>query len=352
MTQPLFTTPPATVCMLRLSALGDVCHAIAVLRALQRAWPQTRFTWIAGKPEAKLLALLDGVEVIPFDKRGGLGAVRELGARLGTRRFDLLLMLQAALRASLLSALIPARVKLGFDRARAYEGQWLFSNAKIAPREREHQLDAQLGFAAACGVRDLAPRWDLALPEDARRYAEQLIPSGAPTLVISPCSSVRERDWLPERYAALADYAAERHGLRVILCGGPSESERAMGAAIERAARRPLVNQIGKDTIPQLIALLARARLLVCPDSGPAHFASAVGTPVIGLHATSNPERSGAYFSRALAVNRFADAARKFRASSVSELPWQDRIEVPGAMALIELADVTAKLDALLGLRA
>jgi heptosyltransferase I len=350
---PLFTTPPASVCLLRLSALGDVCHAIAVLRALQRAWPQTRFTWIAGKPEAKLLALVDGVEVIPFEKRGGMAAVRELGSRLGTRRFDLLLMLQAALRASLVSLLIPARVKLGFDRARAYEGQWLFSNAKIAPREREHQLDALLGFAEACGARDLTPRWDFALPEDARRYAEELIPDGAPpTLVISPCSSVREREWLPERYAALADYATERHGMRVILCGGPSAEERAMGAAIGGAARRPLLNQIGSDTIPQLIALLARARALVCPDSGPAHLASAVGTAVIGLHATSNPERSGAYFSRARAVNRFPEAARRFRGCSVSELPWQDRIEVPGAMALIEVADVTAQLDALLGSRA
>ena len=145
----LFPTPPRTVCILRLSALGDVCHAIALLRALQRAWPATRFTWIAGKTEAKLLALVDGVEVIPYEKGGGGPALRELGSRLGARRFDLLVMLQVALRASLLSALIPARVKLGWDRARAIEGQWLFSNARIAPREREHQLDAALGFAAA-----------------------------------------------------------------------------------------------------------------------------------------------------------------------------------------------------------
>jgi len=348
-----FREPPESVCLLRLSALGDVCHAIALLRALQRAWPHTRFSWIAGKSEARLLALVDGVEVIPYDKRGGVGGLRELGSRLGRRRFDLLLMLQVALRASLLSALIPARVKLGFDRARALEGQWLFSNARIAARAREHQLDAALGFAAACGVADLAPRFDLALPEEARRHAERLIPAGAAqTLVISPCSSVHERDWLPERYAAVADYAQERWGMRVILCGGASAEERALGDAIVRAAKRPLVDRIGKDTLPELIALLARARALLCPDSGPAHLATAVGAPVIGLHATSNPARSGAYFSRALAVNRFADAALKFRGKRVDELPWQDRIEEPGVMALISVADVTAKLDELLGSRA
>jgi heptosyltransferase I len=346
---PLFSMPPASVCLLRLSALGDVCHAIALLRALQRAWPETRFTWIVGKAEAKLLALVDGVEVIPFEKGGGAPALRELGSRLGPRRFDLLLMLQPALRASLLSMLIPARAKLGFDRARAREGQWLFASARIAARERQHVLDAALEFAAACGVADLAPRWDLALPADARAYAQRLIPDGAPpTLAISPCSSVHARDWLPGRYAAVADHAQERHGMRVILCGGPTPEERAIGDSIVRAAKRPLVDQIGKDTLPGFVALLARATLLLCPDSGPAHLATAVGTPVVGLHATSNPARTGAYFSRAWAVDRFADAARRFRHRSVDELPWHQRIEEPGVMELISVADVTAKLDALL----
>ncbi len=350
---PLLASPPESVCLLRLSAIGDVCHAIALLRAFQRAWPTTRFTWIVGKAEAKLLALVDCVEVIPFDKRAGLGAIRELGSRLGTRRFDLLLMLQAALRASLLSTLIPARVKLGFDRARAVEGQWLFSNARIRPREREHVLDAVMGFAEACGIADRTPRWEIALPEAATRYAEQLIPAGSPpTLVLSPCSSVRARDWLPERYAAVADYAAERHGMRVILCGGPSEQERVAGAAIERAARNPLVNQIGKDTLPELLGLLARAAALICPDSGPAHMATMVGTAVVCLHATSNPARSGPYFSRAFGVDRFADAARKFRAKTVDAMPWPDRIERPGVMELISVNDVTEKLDALLRSRA
>lgn len=349
---PLFETPPASVCLLRLSALGDVSHAIALLRVLQRAWPTTRFTWIVGKSEARLLALVDGVEVVPFDKRGGIAALRELGSRLGPRRFDLLLMLQVAFRASLLSALIPARVKLGFDRARALEGQWLFSNAKIAPREREHVLDAALGFAAACGVSDLTPRWELALPEDAKRHAAQLIPDGAPaTLLISPCSSVHARDWLPERYAAVADYADERHGMRVILCGGTSAEERTLGDAIAQAAKTPLVDQIGKDTLAESIALIARAAALLCPDSGPAHFATMVGTPVIGLHATSNPERTGAYFSRQTCVDRFDDAARAFRGLPAQRMPWPDRIEQPGVMALISVADVTAKLDALLGSR-
>ena len=340
--------PPASVCILRLSALGDTCHVVPLLRTLQRAWPAARFTWVVGSFEARLIRLVDGVEVIPFNKRGGVRALRDLRARLSGRRFDILLQLQVALRASLVSLAIPARVRLGFDRARAYEGQWLFTNARIAPREREHVVDSFFGFAEACGVRDRVTRWDVTVPAEARAYGERLIPDRQPTLLISPCSSEPTRNWLPERYAALADHAAERHGMRVILCGGPSDAERAMGTAIERAARAALVNQIGMDTLPELLGLMARATALLCPDSGPAHMGTMAGVPVVCLHATSNPDRSGPYLSRAWCVSRFADAARRFRGVEPEAMPWADRIEEPGVMELISVADVTERLDALL----
>ena len=220
-------TPPASVCLLRLSAIGDTCHALAVLRALQAAWPQTRFTWIIGKIEARLMsALLPEVEFITFDKRATLAGLRRIRRELGARRFDLLLHLQLALRASAVAALVDARVKLGFDRPRARELQWLFTNARIAARRDEHVLDSFLGFAEALGVRERVLRWDIPLPPDAVAYAQQLIPDEQPTLVISPCSSHSLRNWTIAGYAAIAEHAATRHRMRVILCGGPSPLER------------------------------------------------------------------------------------------------------------------------------
>jgi heptosyltransferase I len=176
-----------------------------------------------------------------------------------------------------------------------------------------------------------------------------LIPDSQPTLVISPCSSHVLRNWRAERYAAVADHAVKAHGMRVILAGGPSALEREMGVAIERATPAPLINQIGRDTLPQLLALLARARVLLTPDSGPAHMATMVGTPVIGLYAATNPERSGPYLSRQWCVNAYGQAARQFRGKEPEQLPWTAKIEVPGVMDLIEVAHVTAKLDELLG---
>ena len=345
---------PERVCLLRLSAIGDTCHVVPLLRTLQDAWPRTRFTWVIGKFEAKLMSLIPDVELITLDKGAGLSAYRRLREDMQRRgRFDLLLHLQLSIRASGAAALIPAPVKLGFDKPRARELQWLFTNKRVAERQREHVLDSFMGFADALGVqRGPGPRWDIPLPSGAQAYAESLIPDARPTMLISACSSHTLRNWAPERYAAAADHAANRHGMRVILCGGPSSVERDMAAAIISHAKSPLVNQVAKDTLPQLLALLARATVLLTPDSGPAHMATMVDTPVIGLYAATNPQRSGPYLSRRWCVDAYDAAARKFLGKPATELPWTTKIECPGVMDLIEVPSVTAKLDELLALDA
>src|SRR6266480_4326090 len=316
-----FAEPPRSVCIIRLSAIGDTCHVVPIVRTLQQAWPATQLSWIIGKTEARLMSLIEGVEFITVDKRASLTALRALRAR----RRDALLHMQLALRASLVAQCVPAAVKLGFDRARARELQWLFTNARIPAQRREHVLDSFFGFLAALGIPERLLRWDLPLPAAARAYAERLIPD--------------------------ARHAASRHGMRVILAGGPSELERRTGAEIEQAYGSGLVNQIGKDTLPELLALLARARVLVSPDSGPVHMATMVGTPVVGLYAATNPARSGPYLSGRWCVDAYPEAARGFRGCEAGELPWNHKIEEPGVMDLISVAQVTARLDELLGSR-
>jgi heptosyltransferase I len=343
-----FAQAPRSVCILRLSAIGDACHIVPVLRTMQQVWPATRFTWIIAKTESRLMRLIEGVEFIIVDKRAGLGAVAEVRRKLAGHTFDALLHMQLALRASLIAMQVSAAVKVGFDRGRARELQWLFTNARIAPRSREHVLDSFFGFPAALGIKERLLRWDIPLPQAAQEYARTLVPDAQPTLVISPCSSHVRRNWRPERYAAVAEHAVRRHGMRVILTGGPSNLESATGAAIERAARVPLVNQIGRDTLPELLALLARASVLVSPDSGPVHMATMVGTPVVGLYGATNPARSGPYLSQQWCVNAYPAAARRFRHREPDELPWTAKIEEPGVMDLIQVEEVIAQLAELL----
>jgi len=344
-------TPPERVCILRLSAIGDTCHVVPLLRTLQHAWPTTKFTWIIGRLEARLMRLIPEVKFITVDKGAGAQSWRALRQELRGQHFDLLLHLQLALRASLLSSAIPARVRLGFDRARARELQWLFTNARIAARTRQHVLDSFLGFADRLGIREHTLRWGISVPPDAEGYASAIIPSGARALVISPCSSHQYRNWRAERYAAVAAHAANKHGMRIVLCGGPSMAEREMGTAIEALAGVPITNTIGKDTLPQLLAVLGRATAVLTPDSGPAHMATMTATPVIGLYAATNPARSGPYSSREWCIDAYARAARAFLQREPEGLPWTTKIERPGVMDLIGIEEVTAKLDELLASR-
>jgi len=297
------------------------------------------------------MSLIPDVELITVDKAAGFSAYARLREEMQRRGgFDLLLHLQLSIRASAAAALIPAPIKLGFDKARARELQWLFTNRRVAPRQREHVLDSFLGFAEALGITHKRVRWNIPLPPDAQKYAADLIPDRQPTLVISACSSHRARNWMPERYAAVAEYAVRTHGMRVILCGGPNQFEREMAQAITKACSVPLIDQVGRDTLPQLLALLARATVLVSPDYGPVHMATMVDTPVIGLYAATNPQRSGPYLSRRWCVDRYEAAAHQFLRKSPAELPWTKKLELPGVMELVRVEDVTAKLDELLAL--
>jgi heptosyltransferase I len=343
----ILSNVPREVCILRLSAIGDTCHVLPVVRTLQQAWPETRFTWVTGRLEAQLIGLVPEIEFITFDKRRGLSEIARFRKLIRPRRFDLLLHMQLAFRASFLSSYIRARVKLGFDRPRARELQWLFTTHRIRAREREHVLDALFGFSEALGVHDRVLRWDIPIPDEARAYAAAIVDPRRPTLVISPCSSHPRRNWRPEYYAEVADYAVRMHRMQVVLAGGRSKAERAMGDAIMAASQETHTNLIGRDTLPQLLALLEQSDVLLSPDSGPVHMATAVGIPVIGLYAATNADRSGPYFSRSSCIDRYDEAARKFLGKPASELPWGKKIEKRGVMDLIQPGDVTRKLDAL-----
>lgn len=341
-------TPPANVCILRLSAIGDTCHVLPIVRTLQRAWPQTRFTWIIGRIEAKLLGHIPDIEFIVVDKSSTLQARKKLRETLRGRRFDILMHMQLSLRASLLSTVVPAKIKVGFDRSRARELQWLFTNQRIAPASRQHVLDSLFGFAEKFDVYDKLLRWDIPLPEPALQYAERLIPEPGNTVIISPCSSHKLRNWRSEYYAEVADYAIARLGMRVILCGGPSEIERRTGEEIVARMKQRCENTIGQDTLVQFLATLERATLLITPDSGPAHMGTAVATPVIGLYAATNPARSGPYLSRQWCVDKYDVAAQRLLGRPAAEIPWTTKIERPGVMDLITPDDVIKKLHSLL----
>lgn len=321
-----------------------------MVRSLQRSWPETRLTWIIGYPEHRLLEGMDGVEFLVYDKRSGLGGMRQLWRRLRSRQFDVLLHMQLALRANILARGVRAERRIGYDRARSKEGHGFAVNERI-PAGGYHVLDVFGNFLQPLGLKQDKVEWRLPVPSEAHQWAEEQLPGPQPTLIISPCSSHALRNWSAERYAAVADHAAAS-GWRIVLCGGRSALERATANAIIENMKAPAIDLVGKDTLKQLIALLARADALLAPDSGPVHIANAVGTPVLGLYACTDPRRSGPYSDLRWTVDRYDEAATKFMRRPAAELRWGQKIEVPGAMELIQVDDVIERFDELRRLHA
>jgi heptosyltransferase I len=341
-------TPPENICVVRLSSIGDTCHALAVIRAIQDSWPETAITWIIGKTESTLMADIPDIEFIIFDKSKGRGAYADVRHQLADRKFDIALCMHASLRANLLCRLIPTPLRLGFDVGRARDFQWLFTNRRIQATPREHALEAMMGFARHIGIPQRDLRWDIPLSAAHREFAETFRSVGRPILVISPCSSLRARNfrnWSAENYAAAANHARNKFDCTVILTGGNSELEQAYGHKISALCDGNVENLIGRTSLKELYALLCAAEALICPDSGPAHMATAAGTPVIGLYASSNPDRTGPYLSRELCVNMYPDAVARYLGKKVSDLRWGQRVRNPAAMGLIRLASVNERID-------
>lgn len=347
-------TPPERICVVRLSAIGDTCHALAVVRAIQDTWPETRITWILGKTEATLLADIPDIEFIIFDKSRGRAAYSDLRRQLHGRKFDAALCMHASMRANLIYPLIRTRQRIGYDFARARDFQWLFTNCRVAPDRTQHVQDAMLAFARYIGVPERPLRWDIPLSDVHREFAGRYQGADRPLMILSPCSSQRHRNfrnWSAENYAAAARHAQQKFNCQVVLTGGPSGLEREYGQTISRLAGDEITNLVGKTSLKQLLALIDAAAVVLCPDSGPAHMATTVRTPVIGLYATSNPSRTGPYFSLDTTVDAYPEAVRRYLGREPGDLRWGQRVRDAGAMGLIRLGRVNEQIDAVLGAR-
>ncbi|MBE0505130.1 MAG: glycosyltransferase family 9 protein [Marinospirillum sp.] len=347
---------PRDICILRLSALGDVCNLVPSIRALQKAAPQMHITWVIGRAEYNLLEGLEGVEFLVYDKKTGLSGMMALRKTLLKQRqgrpFDALLHMQAALRASVLSRFIPAKRRIGFDPARAKDFQGWFVNEQLAAHEQTHVGEGFLDFVRYLGITHPAKEWDMPVTVKAEEEAARWINAQTtPYLLLSPCSSNRARNWRnwsAEGYAAVVDYAFQTYGLTTLITGGNSKIEQEMVVAITAAAESPLVNAVGQTSLKALLVLIRDARLVIAPDSGPIHMAVAMNTPPLGLYVTSNPQRTGPWLGQEWVVNRYPDAVRKYLGKEPEQVGWGQRVRDSAAMELISTEDVIARLDAIM----
>jgi heptosyltransferase I len=331
----------ARVAIVMMSAIGDAVHVLPVVVALKRAAPSVHLTWLLQPGPASLVRGHPAVdEIVTVDPARGLRGLVDAGLALRRGRVDLLIDLQVAFKAGIVTALAGAPVKLGFDRARARDLNWLFTNRRIPAHPPQHVQDQYFEFLAHLGVDPEPVEWRIGPWRHERAWQQGFVAQvGQPYAAINLATSSPEKDWLPERWAAVADALHERYGLQSVLVGGPSEREREMERKLREAARHQPVSALGSG-LRNLVGILDAAEVVLALDSAPLHVAVALGRPVVSLVAVSDPRRTGPYRRfHDLVVDAYHDPGERRPVSMERRRGRMPRITVEDVLNKVELWD-------------
>lgn len=286
------------VCILMMSAVGDVVHVLPVLHSLKRANPAMKVTWILQPGPAMLVrghALVD--EIILFDRSKGWQGYLDVREQLTSRSFDLVVDLQVYFKANIICSFIKAPVKVGFDFARARDLNWLFTTHRIPPHPMQHVQDQYLEFCQYLDTPTTPVEWNLGPWNDKERewqrnFYQQF---DRPVVPIVVATSKAQKDWLPERWAEVCDALYGDFSLQPVLVGGRSTREEQAEAVIMEKARHKPFSNLGNGGLRGLVGVLDGAALVLSLDTGPLHMTVALDRPVVALMGYSNPKRVGPY---------------------------------------------------------
>jgi len=330
-------SPLHRVAIILLSATGDAVHALPVVNAMKRRDPDVHITWVLQPGPATLVRGHPAVdEIVLFDRARGWRAFLDVRRALA-EPLDVVADLQVYLKAGLITAMANAPVKLGFDRARAYDLNWLFTNRKLAPHPMQHVQDQYLEFLAALGIGAQPVTWGLG-PWDSERAAQRefMARFDRPIVPLVIGSSKPQKDWIPERWAQLADALSADFGLQPVLVGGRSPRELETERAVLSRARTSVVSALGSGLRP-LVGILDAAALVVSLDTGPLHMAVAIDKPVVSLIGYGNPKRIGPYRKfHDLMVDAYGDPGEDYPISMENRRGRMPRITVRDVLDRVE----------------
>ena len=291
------------ILLVRLGSLGDIVHTLPVLATLRESFPEAQIDWVVEQQWQELIELHPGLSnVIPVDTLGWRrgfwrgGAAREMRSVVHTLRhaqYDVALDLQGLYKSSLLAALSGAVRRVGFDVHSLKEpGASVFYTEQIPALPAMHVVEKNLALAAEVGAAPPNLRFDLpTTPEDEGVVDGNLKKLGVERFfVINPGGGWGSKLWPVERYAELCDRLVGERGWRCFLNAGPGEESLLAGFRDRVRTAAPVNFPV---TLRQLVALLRRAELLICGDTGPLHLAAALGTPVVALFGPTDPARNG-----------------------------------------------------------
>jgi heptosyltransferase I len=334
----MIDVPLRRVCIVMMSAVGDAVHVLPVINALKRHSPGAHITWILQPGPAALVRGHRSVdEILIFDRSKGIRAFAEIRRALASRDFDLVINLQVYFKAGIVTQFTRAQVKLGFDRARARDFNWLFTTHRIPPHEPQHVQDQYFEFLTALGVPHEPVEWDLGPRPDERAWQHEFFSRfDRPTASLVVATSKPQKDWLPERWAQVVDALWHDFDLQPVLVGGRSARELHAEQAIMQHARQRPHSALGSG-LRNLVGILDGSALVLSPDTGPLHMAVALDRPVVSLLGYTNPKRTGPYRKfHDLIIDAYGDEGETYPISMENRPDRMGRIGVRDVLDRVE----------------
>jgi heptosyltransferase I len=335
---PAGLPPSARVCLVMMSAIGDAVHTLPVVTALKRHDPSIRLTWILQRGPASLVdGHPDVDEILLFERSQGLKAYADIRRKLEGREFDLVLDLQVYFKASVVTALAKAPVKLGFDRARARDMNWLVTNRRIPPHAPQHVQDQYFEFLRFLDVEAEPVEWKLGpWPHERAAQRKALARFERPLACLAVGSSDPRREWLPERWAEMADRLSVEFGLQPVLIGGRSPRELETERRMRERMKEPLASTLGAS-LREMVGVIDGAALVLSPNTAPLHIAVALDCPVIGLMAHRNPKRTGPSRFQELMVDAYGEPGEEYAVSMQSRAGGLEKVSVEQVLGKVRL---------------
>jgi lipopolysaccharide heptosyltransferase I len=318
-----------SILIVRLGAFGDLVHALPAVAALRSAWPEARIDWLV---DGRYSALLELVPVI--DRTIVVGGRTDqplfpVIRGLRRARYDIAIDFQGLLKSAVLARLAGARETVGFMAGQLREPlAGLFYTRRESADDSGHVVRKNLSLVEALGIKTAniacpMKTTNSPVPEQVRRLLH--VDSSKGFAVINPGAGWPNKQWPADRYGAIAAHLRARHGLPSIVTWGPGD----WALAGEVAAASGGAAQVAPSTsVADLVELARASRLFVAGDTGPMQFATAVGTPVVGIFGPTNPLRNGPWNAADVWVSRFDDCECHHKRKCRRETPCVNTITV------------------------
>ena len=335
------------ICILRTSSLGDICHMLPFIFTVRKEYPNAKIFWVIGKNEADFLGNINGIQFIVFDRNNTLKSYFSIYKKLKKIKFDVMFIMQVSLRANIISLLIESKIKIGYDLNRSSDLHSIFSNRKIQSSKHSHVVDVFLSFLNVLSIEksNFIYKWDIEERITKKELFEKFFGLQDKYFVLSPCSRSANRNWLVDRYAAVADYININFGIQCVLSSSTNSFEEEFVKDIVSSMKSKPLNLSGRTNLHELYSLVKNSELLISPDSGPIHIATCAGKAVIGLYGVTNTVRAGPYNSRDLCIDKYNQALLKYKGLESHQAKWRYKNNNKNVMSLISTEEVIKKID-------